>query len=192
MAVLGLLLVSVVALGVVVAAEPGDYLSKDAAILLGAMQSPFGEVAGQPYFAMEYVQGEEFKADRERVRRDAAERLKNIRERGYSIDEQEQELGVRCFAMAVPNAPTPTAISVSGPISRVDEGFADKAIPLLRSAAQARSRQTFSTCAYSNSTGVGRPKMDTATLSRARSSSTSSSRSWTTDLPSTATTSRAS
>ncbi|WP_299168785.1 IclR family transcriptional regulator [uncultured Arthrobacter sp.] len=65
--------------------------------------------------------------------------LDNIRERGYSIDEQEQELGVRCFAMAVPNAPTPTAISVSGPISRVDEGFADKAIPLLRSAAQAIS-----------------------------------------------------
>jgi len=29
----------------------------------------------------EYVQGEEFKADRERVRRDAAERLKSIRER---------------------------------------------------------------------------------------------------------------
>ena len=29
----------------------------------------------------EYVQGEEFKTDRERVRRDAAERLKSIRER---------------------------------------------------------------------------------------------------------------
>ena len=29
----------------------------------------------------EYVQGEEFKADRERIRRDAAERLKDIRER---------------------------------------------------------------------------------------------------------------
>lgn len=67
------------------------------------------------------------------------EELANIRERGYSIDEQEQELGVRCFAMAVPNAPTPTAISVSGPISRVDESFADKAVPLLRSAAQAIS-----------------------------------------------------
>lgn len=65
--------------------------------------------------------------------------LDQIRERGYSIDEQEQELGVRCFAMAVPNAPTPTAISVSGPISRVDESFADKAVPLLRSAAQAIS-----------------------------------------------------
>ena len=67
------------------------------------------------------------------------EELENIRERGYSIDEQEQELGVRCFAMAVPDAPTPTAISVSGPISRVDESFADKAVPLLRSAAQAIS-----------------------------------------------------
>ena len=29
----------------------------------------------------EYVRGEEFRADRERVRRDAAERLKNIRDR---------------------------------------------------------------------------------------------------------------
>ncbi|MBG6179298.1 IclR family transcriptional regulator [Arthrobacter sp. CAN_A1] len=57
-----------------------------------------------------------------------------IRERGYSIDEQEQELGVRCFAMAVPNAPTPSAISVSGPASRVDERFAEKAVPLLRAA----------------------------------------------------------
>ena len=60
--------------------------------------------------------------------------LNLIRERGYSIDEQEQELGVRCFAMAVPNAPTPSAISVSGPVSRVDERFAEKAVPLLREA----------------------------------------------------------
>jgi hypothetical protein len=29
----------------------------------------------------EYVRGEEFRADRERVRRDAAERLKNVRDR---------------------------------------------------------------------------------------------------------------
>lgn len=62
--------------------------------------------------------------------------LERIRERGYSIDEQEQELGVRCFAMSVPDAPSPLAISVSGPISRVDEDFADRAIPLLRSAAE--------------------------------------------------------
>lgn len=59
-----------------------------------------------------------------------------IRERGYSIDDGEQELGVRCYAMAVPDAPTPTAISVSGPNSRVDDEFAARAIPLLTEAAQ--------------------------------------------------------
>lgn len=58
-----------------------------------------------------------------------------IRERGYAIDEEEQELGVRCFAMAVPDAPTPTAISVSGPVTRVDQAFSDRAIPVLRKAA---------------------------------------------------------
>lgn len=62
--------------------------------------------------------------------------LGRIRDRGYSIDEQEQELGVRCFAMSIPDAPAPLAISVSGPISRVDQAFADRAIPLLRSAAE--------------------------------------------------------
>lgn len=65
--------------------------------------------------------------------------LKLIRERGYSIDEEEQEIGVRCFAMAVPDTPTPAAISVSGPVSRVDEYFADKAVPVLRKAAKAIS-----------------------------------------------------
>ena len=61
--------------------------------------------------------------------------LKLIRDRGYSIDEEEQEIGVRCFAIAIPNAPTPAAISVSGPVSRVDKSFADRAVPLLREAA---------------------------------------------------------
>src|SRR6478736_6205942 len=75
--------------------------------------------------------------------------LKLIRERGYSIDEEEQELGVRCFAMAVPNAPTPTAISVSGPVSRVDEGFADKAVPIRTLAWQAGP---------GNPAGVGRSR----------------------------------
>lgn len=63
--------------------------------------------------------------------------LARIRERGYSIDDQEQEIGVRCYAMAIPDAPTPSAVSVSGPIARVDEGFGERAVPLLRSAAQA-------------------------------------------------------
>lgn len=66
--------------------------------------------------------------------------LNRIRARGYSIDDGEQEVGVRCFAIAVPNAPTPTAISVSGPVSRVDDAFAERAVPLLREAAESISR----------------------------------------------------
>ncbi|MFF2675730.1 IclR family transcriptional regulator [Arthrobacter koreensis] len=62
--------------------------------------------------------------------------LELIRRRGWSVDEQEQELGVRCFAVAVPGAPSPTAISVSGPVSRVDEAFGQRAIPLLQAAAR--------------------------------------------------------
>lgn len=42
----------------------------------------------------EYVRGEEFKADRERVRRDAAERLKNIRER-YRPKRRDPETAAR-------------------------------------------------------------------------------------------------
>lgn len=64
-----------------------------------------------------------------------------IRERGYSIDEEEQELGVRCFAMSVPNSPTPTAISVSGPVQRVDLAFSERAVPVLRHAAQILSEE---------------------------------------------------
>lgn len=67
--------------------------------------------------------------------------LDRIRERGYAIDDQEQEIGVRCFSMAVPDAPTPTAVSVSGPTSRVDEAFGERAVPMLRAAAQAISAE---------------------------------------------------
>ncbi|MGN7860760.1 IclR family transcriptional regulator [Microbacterium sp. 22303] len=54
------------------------------------------------------------------------------RERGYAVDDGEHEVGVRCFAMAVPNMPVLTAVSISGPMSRVGEDFAEQAIPVLR------------------------------------------------------------
>jgi IclR family acetate operon transcriptional repressor len=54
-----------------------------------------------------------------------------IRERGYAIDEGEQELGVRCYAMAVPEMPVATAVSVSGPYTRVDAEFGERAVPVL-------------------------------------------------------------
>jgi IclR family acetate operon transcriptional repressor len=73
--------------------------------------------------------------------------LERIRERGYAVDDEEQEIGVRCFSMAVPGAPTPTAISVSGPVSRVDEDFGRRAVPLLRRAAEAIAAELRTTAA---------------------------------------------
>ncbi|MDT5386471.1 MAG: IclR family transcriptional regulator, acetate operon repressor [Mycobacterium sp.] len=58
------------------------------------------------------------------------------RSRGYAVDEGEQELGVRCFAVPVPDAPTLTAISISGPESRLTLKSATKVTPLLKQVAR--------------------------------------------------------
>jgi len=58
------------------------------------------------------------------------------RHRGYAIDEGEQEVGVRCFSVPVPEAPTLTAISVSGPAARVTKESADHIVPLLKRVAK--------------------------------------------------------
>lgn len=62
--------------------------------------------------------------------------LADIRQRGYSIDDEEQELGVRCYSVSIPKAPAPMAVSVSGPLSRVDEAFGDRAVPVLQAIAE--------------------------------------------------------
>lgn len=46
--------------------------------------------------------------------------IKAIRANGFALDDGEQELGVKCLAVAVPDAPTPSAISISGPEARMD------------------------------------------------------------------------
>jgi len=58
------------------------------------------------------------------------------RSRGYAVDEGEQEIGVRCFAVPVPHAPTPTAISISGPESRLTLKSATRVTPLLKRVAR--------------------------------------------------------
>ncbi len=45
--------------------------------------------------------------------------FETAREVGYAVDDQEQEIGVRCIAVVVPGAPTPTALSISGPEARL-------------------------------------------------------------------------
>ena len=58
--------------------------------------------------------------------------LEVIRKQGYAVDEGEQEVGVRCFAVAVPDAPAPMAISTSGPQARMTDEAAARIVPALK------------------------------------------------------------
>ncbi|MCV7372019.1 IclR family transcriptional regulator [Mycolicibacterium arabiense] len=60
-----------------------------------------------------------------------------IRRRGFALDEQEQEIGVRCVAVPLEsNVVTGMAVSVSGPVTRMTDELVDRAVPLLQSAAR--------------------------------------------------------
>jgi len=64
--------------------------------------------------------------------------LRRVREQGYAIDDGEQELGVRCVAVAVPGSLS-SAVSVSGPASRVTHEAVPGLAKLLQESAQALS-----------------------------------------------------
>src|SRR5690606_1637690 len=66
--------------------------------------------------------------------------LRVTRERGYAVDEEEQEVGVRCVAVAVPDAPRPMAMSMSGPSARVDDAAVERAAVVLHRVAAALSQ----------------------------------------------------
>lgn len=63
-----------------------------------------------------------------------------IRNQGYAMDEGEQEVGVRCVAVAVPDAPAMAAISVSGPQARMTETAIEAIVPALRRVAAELSK----------------------------------------------------
>lgn len=65
--------------------------------------------------------------------------LARVADSGYAIDEQEQELGVRCVAVAVPDAPSPIALSISGPAPRMTPELVERSVPLLKQAARSLS-----------------------------------------------------
>jgi IclR family acetate operon transcriptional repressor len=65
--------------------------------------------------------------------------LRKAEEHGYATDEGEQEVGVRCVAVAVPDAPSRLAMSISGPAGRMTEHLVERAVPLLTQAAKALS-----------------------------------------------------
>jgi IclR family acetate operon transcriptional repressor len=60
-------------------------------------------------------------------------------EHGYATDEGEQEVGVRCVAVPVPDVPSRLAISISGPAGRMTEDLVERAVPLLTQAGKALS-----------------------------------------------------
>jgi len=62
--------------------------------------------------------------------------LEVIRKQGYAVDEGEQEVGVRCFAVAVPDAPASLAISTSGPQARMTNDAAARIVPALKRTAR--------------------------------------------------------
>lgn len=68
--------------------------------------------------------------------------LADVRERGYAIDEQEQEIGVRCVAVALPPGPAGSlALSVSGPVTRMTDRLLGCAVPLLQVGAARLARE---------------------------------------------------
>ncbi|MFD6422325.1 IclR family transcriptional regulator [Streptomyces sp. NPDC060198] len=64
------------------------------------------------------------------------EALEQVRRTGYAIDDNEQEIGVRCLAVAVPDSPTAAAISISGPAGRVTEEATERIVPILQQTAK--------------------------------------------------------
>lgn len=63
--------------------------------------------------------------------------LTRIAHEGYAIDDGEQEIGVRCVAVAVPAGGSSIAISVSGPAARLSMDAVPRIVPLVQAAAAA-------------------------------------------------------
>ena len=61
--------------------------------------------------------------------------LEWVREHGYALDDGEQEIGVRCVAVPVPEVTVRLALSVSGPAARMSDELVQQAVPLLHQAA---------------------------------------------------------
>lgn len=62
--------------------------------------------------------------------------LRETRRRGFAIDDGEQEVGVRCIAVAIPRTEPPAAVSISGPSTRMTDEIVTRAVAELTRAAE--------------------------------------------------------
>ncbi len=62
--------------------------------------------------------------------------LDRIRVQGYALDDEEQELGVRCVAVPLIGAPATAALSVSGPSGRMTPEVIETVVPVMRRTAE--------------------------------------------------------
>jgi IclR family transcriptional regulator, acetate operon repressor len=62
--------------------------------------------------------------------------LERIRKYGYAVDDEEQEIGVRCVAVPLLGAPALTALSVSGPSVRMKRETVNDVVPVMREVAE--------------------------------------------------------
>lgn len=62
--------------------------------------------------------------------------IRQIRAVGYSVDDDDHAPGMRCYTIPIPGAGRPFVISVAGPIERLGNGSEDRAIAVLRGAAE--------------------------------------------------------
>lgn len=61
--------------------------------------------------------------------------LREARRRGFAVDDGEQEVGVRCIAVALPGVSPPAAVSISGPSARVTDAKSAQLVEALQHAA---------------------------------------------------------
>ncbi|WP_344818459.1 IclR family transcriptional regulator [Microbacterium soli] len=66
--------------------------------------------------------------------------LRRSRARGFAADDSEQEVGVRCIAVAVPGLGRPAALSVSGPAARITDARVPEVVRALTDAAAELAR----------------------------------------------------